>query len=308
MSQTDLLRDLSLVTNNFGETEVFADVLEDWFRFLGGKPGEVVVVDCGSDRATHDVYWQLFREGRIDKLQLIQPDHEDNAAAKESGYIQEYTAAAVASKPYLLFFHVDTLPYRDGHDEWLASALQVLDRPEIMAVCAFSNLPSKDRDAEPGWYYSTKATMNFLLIKRATFIAAAHEFAGPFILSGFRSQNPASATQQERYLIEVALERYLQVHGLFTLAPKQSPQWTVFHTNAHGAQLRQVRQQYLARRDLEPAMSIGDSTAAPVPAMAYYYGQVGPPLAKRIRIAFGRSPLGPPWRALKQRLLPRRNG
>ena len=80
-----------MVTPNFGDAIVFADILQDWFQFLGGKPGEVVVVDCGSDIETHAVYWRLFQEGLIDKLQVIRSNHEDNATGKESGYIKEYT-------------------------------------------------------------------------------------------------------------------------------------------------------------------------------------------------------------------------
>ena len=49
------LENLSLVTTIFGDGLVIRDILLDWFRFLGGKPGEVVVIDCGSDAETHAI-------------------------------------------------------------------------------------------------------------------------------------------------------------------------------------------------------------------------------------------------------------
>jgi hypothetical protein len=51
---------------------------------LVGKPGEVVVVDGSSDRQTHNVYWQQFQEGLIDKLQIIlkNPDYPYTNSSK----------------------------------------------------------------------------------------------------------------------------------------------------------------------------------------------------------------------------------
>jgi hypothetical protein len=92
--QLSKLDEVSLVVRNFGDGLVFEDVLHDWFRFLGGKPGEVVVVDSGSNAETQAAYWKLFQEGLIDKLQIIQPTHEENN--HERGYIQIYTAGSIA--------------------------------------------------------------------------------------------------------------------------------------------------------------------------------------------------------------------
>ena len=65
-----------------------------------GKPREVVVADAGSDRQTQEVYWKLFQQGLIDKLQIIRKDHEEHNF--DRGYIQIHTAGAIAPKPYLL--------------------------------------------------------------------------------------------------------------------------------------------------------------------------------------------------------------
>ncbi len=296
-----ILNDVSLVTNNFGDASVFANILQDWFNFLGGKPGEVVVVDCGSDLQTQQVYWQLYQDKMIDKLQVIQTNHEDNFGGKETGYIQEYTAGSVASKPYILWFHIDTLPYRDGHNGWLEEMVQYLEQADVFAISGAFNLPSKHHSAWDGWYYSRKCSLNFALMKRSTFMTAVHEYAGDYILSGFKSKNPADETKQGRYLLEVAFERYLERHNLYTLCKVESPTWTIFHTNTHETLLEETRKKYLAREGIEPYIDLGGSDAEPNPAMAMYYGQTPPSigLIKQIRIAFGKTVLGEKWRWLK---------
>ncbi|NJR39749.1 MAG: hypothetical protein HC781_14160 [Leptolyngbyaceae cyanobacterium CSU_1_4] len=91
------LDQISLVARNYGDGVVFEEVLLDWFDFLGGKPGEVVIVDSGSDRQTQEVYWKLFQQGLIDKLQVIRKDHEEHNF--DRGYIQIHTAGRSPRSP-----------------------------------------------------------------------------------------------------------------------------------------------------------------------------------------------------------------
>lgn len=298
------LNQVSLVARNFGDGLVLEDVLNDWFHFLGGKPGEVVIVDGGSNTETQAVYWQLFQNGLIDKLQIIKPDHEDTDHNR--GYVQIYTAGAIASKPYLLWFNIDTLPYREGHDNWLEESISYLDRDDVFAIGGSFNLPSKHHDAWSGWYFSHKCSLNFTLMKRSTFMAAMHEYAGDYIAAGFQGENPAAEANSDRgrYLLEVALEEYIQGHNVYTLCKVEDPNWTVFHTNIHEERLKKTRENYLARQDIKRFMNLGFSGEEPNPAKALYYGQ--PPvkvsLAKKLRILFGQSPAGEQWRQLKQKL------
>lgn len=302
--QPSKLSEVSLVARNFGDGLVFEDVLNDWFEFLGGKPGEVVIVDGGSNAETQAVYWQLFQKGLIDKLQIIKPDHEDNDHTR--GYVQIYTAGSIASKPYLLWFNIDTLPYRQGHENWLDESIGYLDRDDVFAIGGSFNLPSKHHDAWPGWYFSQKCSLNFTLIKRSTFMAAMHEYAGDYIAAGFQGENPAAEPNSDRgrYLLEVALEEYIQRHHVYTLCKVEDPNWTVFHTNTHEERLQKVREKYLDREDIARFMNIGFSDEKPDPAKALYYGQplVKVSLVKQLRILFGQSPAGEQWRQLKQKL------
>lgn len=142
-------------------------------------------------------------------------------------------------------------------------------------------------------------------MKRSTFMKAVHEFAGPYIIAGFKGENPAAATEQSRYLLEVAMERYIQHHQMYTLCKVEDPTWTVFHTNLHQEKLKKAREQYLGRQGITRFMNIGYSDAPPIPANAMYYGQPPIGMMKKLRIALGKSPVGSYWRELKQKFLPR---
>lgn len=244
---------VSLVNANFGNANVFEKVLLDWFEFLGARPGEVVVLEAGSDRQTHDVMYDLLCRGLIDNLQLIRPGHGDSS--RNTAHIREHNVVAVATKPYVLFWKSDSLPFRRGHDGWLAEALQHHERPDTFAVGGSFNMPSRHHDAFPGYYFSDKCSENFALMKRETFIKAIEEFCGEYVISGFRTTNPAALTGQDRFLIEVAFERYMERHKLFTLTRVEDESWTIFHTNASGLRLEALREKYRRREDIAHYMN-----------------------------------------------------
>jgi hypothetical protein len=86
------------------------------------------------------------------------------------------------------------------------------------------------------------------------FIKAMEEFAGEYISSGFRGDNPVGPVGG-RYLIEVAFERYIAKHQKYTLTRVEDATWTVFHTNVQGKKLVEVREKYLARIDVGKYMN-----------------------------------------------------
>jgi hypothetical protein len=293
--QLSKLSEVSMVSANFGNGLAYREILLDWFKFLGGKPGEVVVVDGGSDKDTQKVYWELYQEGLIDKLQIIAPHHPDND--KERCFIQEYTVAAIASKPYVLWFKIDTLPYREGHDGWLEEAIDYLERDEIFAVGGAFNRSYPHIDAWPGWYFIQACTINFSLMKHSTFVAVMQEFAGEYIASRFEGTH-----QFGRFLLERAFSAYMQAHNQYTLCKLEDPSWTVFHTNAQDEYLQEVRKKYLAREDVETFMNAGLSKDI---SQYLYYGKppVRSSMIKKMRMAVGNTKVGGYWRELKKSLV-----
>lgn len=298
MSAREILDQISLVSANFGDGQVIPDVLQDWFRFLGGKPGEVVVVDGGSDHDTQQVCWDLFTQGVIDKFQVIQSYHPENR--RDACYVQEYYAGALASKPNVLFCKMDTLPFREGHDDWLAQAIGFLTRNDTFAFGGSFNLPQINHPAWEDYYFCNFCSLNFALMEHENFMAAMDEFAHDFILSGFTGENPAGQ-ESGRYLIESAFSEYMKHHGCYTLAKTEDETWTVFHTNVHGAKLAQVREEYYARRNVTGFMNMNFDSMGERPFWRRHYGQPPPGAIRKLRIRFGYSRMGPPWRKLKKR-------
>lgn len=295
--QLSKLSEVSMVAANFGNGLAYRQILLDWFKFLGGKPGEVVVVDGGSDSATQKVYLELYQEGLIDKLQLIPPHHPDNN--KDRCFIQEYIAGVIASNPYILWFKIDTLPYREGHDDWLEKAIADLDRDDVFAVGGAFNRSYQHLEDKSGWYLSQACTINFSLMKRSTFIAVMEEFAGEYIASGFPGEHEFG-----RFLLEQAFSAYMERHKLHTLCKIEDPTWTVFHTNAQDEYLQEVRNKYLAREDIENFMN--PCLTSDISQFLYYgKSSVKSGMFKKIQMAFGNTKAGSYWRQIKKSLVAR---
>jgi len=299
---TDATSRLSLVIANYGNGDALEPVLNDWLEFLGARPREVIAVDGGSDRHTQEICWRLFQEGRIDKLYAIRPEHPENH--KDLCFIQEYRAGDLASSDYLLWIKIDTLPFREGHDDWLDEAYELLERDDTFAVSGSFNIHSLHHEAWDGWYFSEKCSENFAVMKRESFRAALLEFAGDYIERGFKGENPAASTGQSRYLVEVAFEQYMKRHDLYSLVKVEDPSWTIFHTNARGEALTRLREKYRRRERVERSMNAGIHNSTPGRG---YYGRFLDGRWKALRVTLGASALGGPLRIIRrslQRALP----
>ena len=264
------LDNVSLITANFGHGRVFRDVLGDWTEFLGGRPEEVVVVDGGSDAETQAQYLEAYRDGDIDKLQLIRPEHPDNS--KERCVVQEHACAMIARHDVLVWMKVDTLPFRRGHEGWFDEARALLDEPDVFAVSGSFNRDRRTGEYRPGWYTAEHVSINFAVMKRDRFIAALEEYAGAYVSSGFTSDNPGREHGTDRFVIESAFRAYVLKHGLKVLAKYESEDWSVFHTNVPGDRLPEVRERYRRREGVAKMVNARNFTTR---FGGCYYGQPG---------------------------------
>ena len=80
------------------------------------------------------------------------------------------------------------------------------------------------------------------------------EYAGDFIDSGFRKNNPEP---NQRRTVEVAWEKYIQKHQIYTLMKEENKNWTVFHTNITGKQLKKQREKYIKRINIKKYLNAG---------------------------------------------------
>ena len=290
---------LSLVANNFGDGPLIPVILEDWFHFLGGRPRQVVMCDNGADQETQRTLMDLVCDGQIDKLVLVRPGHYDGG--NHQVYIAEHAVPAMATRDYLLFFHVDTLPYRRGYDNWIEESLVQLERNDTFAIGGSFGAASKHHDAWPGWYFSHKCSLNFALMKRSSFIASVDQFMGEYVCSGYRTENPAGGVPgRDRFLLEWVFEEWIRSRSCYTLTRSESLNWSIFHTNVHGERLRTVRERYYRRVGIKSFLDLGnvDPKGQPYPPNRYYGKPSGHGFIKRVRIKFGASPIGPIYRAI----------
>src|SRR3954470_10266172 len=162
-------------------------VLLDWFRFLGGRPGEVVYVDGGSGRGTTRLLTSLLHRGLIDRLELLNPRHWENSY--DRCYIQEYRAGRLATRPYVCFVKLDMLPFRGGHDDWLSEDMAALDQTGNFAITN-THLVDPPSGRQGPYFAYDFASLNFSLMKRNMWERALRETIGPFIDAGFRGPYP----------------------------------------------------------------------------------------------------------------------
>jgi hypothetical protein len=246
---------ISLAVSGFDGGVEMGPVIQDWFDFLGGRPGEVVFVDGGSRLSTARRLAGLAQRGLIDRLELLNPGHWENSF--DRCYIQEYRSGFLATRPYILFVKPDMLPWRQGHDGWLAEDLETLEQPGVFAITN-THLLDPPRAAEGRYQVHDFASLNFTLMKREAFHAALREQIGDLIDSNFRGPYPEHLQPDSRWrraLIEWAWQAHIRRHHLRTLAREESADWTIYHVNKKGRKLLQYRRAYRARRGIESYMN-----------------------------------------------------
>lgn len=236
-----LLARVSLCISGFKSTSTLRIVLDDWFTFLGGRPGEVVYVDGGSPLPDLRRLAALVHAGYITRLEAISPTSWENDFHR--CYIQEYQSGRIATGEYLVFVKPDMLPLRRGRDAWLAEDLRKLDEPSVFSITN-AHLIDPPLRREHGYDLHQFASLNFAIMKRQRFHDAMQAMAGEFIASDFRGLYPPHIRSEDRYkraLVEWCWAQYCEQQGLFTLARPESRDWMIFHINKQGRKLLQIR-------------------------------------------------------------------
>ncbi|NJK88677.1 MAG: glycosyltransferase family 4 protein [Myxococcales bacterium] len=303
-SRDEVLDQVALIGSNYGNGIVMEEVLDDWFNFMGGKPSRVAIVDNGSPRHTQYTLFDLARRGLVDRVCLSSPKTYD--IGKHQSYIADHLSAALGNKPYLMWFHFDTLPYRRGNPEWIVEAVKLLERKDTFSVSGSYNMPSKHHEAWNGWFYSHKCSQNFALMKQEMFAHSVEAFEGDFVRSGYYEPCPEKNPLAERFLSEVVCETYMRDRGMYSLSRKESLDWSIGHTNVFDEKLRNIRPNYLRRTDVRPYLNLGDRYSYGKDYLyERYYGQgLGPSTVKRLRMRVGASPLARLYRRAVTHLPP----
>lgn len=260
-----LLERVSLAVSGIHGAGALEVVLRDWFDFLGGRPGEVVYVDGGSGPGPAlDELERMKRAGMIDTLHAVAPDAWENH--RDRCYIQEWRSGALCTREIIVFAKLDTLPYRRGHDDWLAQDIAALDQPGVMAISmAGAPKPINIKGSERGVYVESDfVSLCFAIMKRSKFEESMRVQMGAFIDSNFQGAYPEAIAKRPevpqgllRALVELAWTEHCRARGLVALGRRQSREWQVNHVNVWGPKLLPIREAYRARIDVERTL---DST------------------------------------------------
>jgi hypothetical protein len=280
MSQ--VLDKLSLCTYSSGDKMV-REVLGDWLQFLGGRPSQVIFV-VSPAIGVPPVYEELRKEGVIDRLILLDPR---GRSARELEPDAIRLAVDAAATDWVLLFKLDTLPYRSGNENWLSEVMEMIDKHGLVGMTGSWQI-SHLIPLESGYCTTQKFSNNFSLIQKKGWLDA---------IDSDQRRAPGSSTPLKpefhgndvRFLTEYLIESDLEQTGKRLLVKNESLDWSVFHVNVWGEQLRKVRNSYLERKGVKRYLN----TAKPPWKNARYpwqihYGFPRPPLVTRIRITLGR--------------------
>jgi len=246
------------------------EVLDDWMRFLSPRP-QAVVFAVSAEIDPPPVYNELRDEGRIDRL-LFNPSRGRSLSVLDLEGVR--AAIEAAATDWVLLFKLDTLPYRVGSEGWLGEAIQVAEQHGYFGLTG--SFRSHDLVPGPEGFSKTRRfSQNFSLFRREAWMDLVNK--------GFRSG------ETSRYAYEVLVETHLKVTGNYNLFRPETPDWTVFHVNQWGEDLRQIREQYRARRNIAAFMNVAvplDPTE-PLQQWQKYYGYPRPTLLRRARTRVG---------------------
>lgn len=278
----NILDDISLCTYSTGESMV-REVLDDWLQFLGGRPNRVIFAVSPSSGAP-PVYEDLRSEGLVDEILYLEPKGRS---------VLEIDAEALrvvieaAPTEWILLIKLDTLPYRSGHDSWLADAMERIQKYGLFGMTGSSPMMTLV-PLEKGYFLTQKYSNNFSIFRRSDWLNAVRECVG----QGYHHGNACSPQFQGdnlRYLNEYAVETHLETMGKHMLVRHESREWSIFHVNVWGETLRKVRSSYRNRRRIDRFLTTGSPLRGPLRyPWQKYYGYPKPPFLTLMRIVLGR--------------------
>jgi hypothetical protein len=258
------------------------EVLEDWLSFLGGRPKQIVFAVSPSDNPA-PIYEELLAEGLIDEIVYVDLR---GRSVQETDAEAIRAAIEVVKTDWVLLTKLDTLPYRNGHENWLDEAMQTQNKYNCFGLTG--SFPSLDMQSlEPGYSKTQTFSNNFAIVRKNQWLEIMDTYLGKNF-DGILAQNPVYTKEYLRFTTEAALGEFLKDNQLSMLVRQETPEWTIFHVNVWGEQLRQVRDRYLARENILPYLNTGKPQKTGYHPWDVYYGYPKPSLIKRIRIFLGK--------------------
>ncbi|MEG4856327.1 hypothetical protein QUB75_02980 [Microcoleus sp. K1-B6] len=258
------------------------EVLEDWLSFLGGRPKQVIFAVSPADKPA-PIYQELLAEGLIDEIVYVDLRGRSVGETDAEGI---RVAIEAAKTDWILLAKLDTLPYRKGHENWLDEVMQRVQKYNCFGFTG--SFPSPDMQSlEPGYSKTQKFSNNFSIFRGTEWIEVIDSYVGKKF-DGAVAKNALYTKESLRFANEAAIESFLEKNQRYMLVRWETPEWTVFHVNVWGEQLRQIRDRYLARKDISSFLNTGRPQQIGFHPWDLYYGYPKPPLIERFKIFVGR--------------------
>jgi hypothetical protein len=263
----DILSNIAFCT--FSTSRILVrEVLGDWFSFLGGKPGQVIfaVSPCADPPP---VYEELRLDGLIDQIIYLEPNGRSIYELDAEGI---RVAIEAANTDWILLAKLDTLPFREGHESWLDNAIQAIQHFNCLGLTGAGSAYYDVQKAEKPYSKIQKFSNNFSIIKRKDWLNIQDTYIGRNF-DGPLMQDAKFSGAMIRVANEEAIETFLRDNQCYMLVRWQTLPWSVFHVNVWGENLRQIRELYIARKNVKPYLFTGkphDQSSRTRPWIRYY--------------------------------------
>ncbi len=282
----DILNELTLCTFSTGSTMV-REVLEDWLVFLGGRPKQIIFTISPTNNPP-PIYEQLHVEKSVDTTIYLEPKGRSVAQLEPEGV---RTAIEAAQTKWILLVKLDTLPFRKGHQDWLTNAIRIMEKYNCWGITGSGRIYHDACPVEQGYSKTQKFSNNFSIFPRQDWLDIQERYVGKNFDGLLLTDSTNSIDLKGdglRFITEEAVETFLETSNRHMVAQWETLEWSVFHVNVWGEQLRKTRESYLARTKVSPYLFKGKPTSH---SMIYpwdlYYGFPKPSLFKRLKIWFG---------------------
>lgn len=245
-------------------------VLEDWLNFLGPQPGSLHCF-CGGNEAAKDAVSRLCTTRGI-RL-ILTPDEVCEDVRHDEISILRWQFEHV-SEPYCALIHLDTLPYREGDDDWLAESLAAMEENGFLFITGSSRVFRADRAREtPSQMATQRISNNFVVLRPREWLALEREYRP--IRDRF-----------ERYYTEAFIEHHCAEKDVWGLRLVNRPDWRVFHVQVWDTRIWAIREKFRAGQGIDAFLNGYEDDQLYLWDM--YYMHPKPSWLRLMRIKLGR--------------------
>ncbi|MEM8758329.1 MAG: hypothetical protein AAGF47_11170, partial [Planctomycetota bacterium] len=236
---------VTMITYGPGDP-VPAGPMADWLEFVGDPRPRLLFATTDAE-ARSDSVAALQRD--VPGVSVLEIEQRGRAPIEIEAEAL-VAAARRATTRWLLFFKLDTLPFRIGRDRWLAEVLAQIEAAGCSGFAGSARWPDLT-PAGDGWAKTQRFSLNFGLIERERFLRIVERESAQ-ALEKVRVGGVRSA---ERFFVEAAIERDQRDAGRWNLFLPETPEFSVFHVNVWGEKLERVRERYRRRIGIGPFLN-----------------------------------------------------